>query len=241
MDSKQLKGVYQLKQDTYDQMVNEGTTDSSLYFVRDFDGNGKPTSSSIYLGDRKYGEMCNDTIEGNDVEGYDGYSRYVIIEDLKEITESSRPFIITKKLNGNNVAIFTGKDFKLETFDGPYIYSTPLLYKLQDDLSIICEDSLSYHILNEGIRNNDSKYLCMHSYWDHNHKDYYPDLEFVDDYYNLRITEYNNQFCLTSDIGMCCTYLYFSNKHNRFHCGLLPSGISNNKQHTLEIYVKQDI
>jgi hypothetical protein len=68
MDSKQLKGVYQLKQDTYDQMVNEGTTDSSLYFVRDFDGNGKPTSSSIYLGDRKYGEMCNDTIEGNDVE-----------------------------------------------------------------------------------------------------------------------------------------------------------------------------
>lgn len=74
MDSKQLKGVYQLKQDTYDQMVNEGTTDSSLYFVRDFDGNGKPTSSSIYLGDRKYGEMCNDTIEGNDVEDDITYS-----------------------------------------------------------------------------------------------------------------------------------------------------------------------
>lgn len=81
MDSKQLKGVYQLKQDTYDQMVNEGTTDSSLYFVRDFDGNGKPTSSSIYLGDRKYGEMCNDTIEGNDVE--DGI--YIILTGNTEI------------------------------------------------------------------------------------------------------------------------------------------------------------
>lgn len=81
MDSKQLKGVYQLKQDTYDQMVNEGTTDSSLYFVRDFDGNGKPTLSSIYLGDRKYGEMCNDTIEGNDVE--DGI--YIILTGNTEI------------------------------------------------------------------------------------------------------------------------------------------------------------
>ena len=81
MDSKQLKGVYQLKQDTYDQMVNEGTTDSSLYFVRDFDENGKPTSSSIYLGDRKYGEMCNDTIEGNDVE--DGI--YIILTGNTEI------------------------------------------------------------------------------------------------------------------------------------------------------------
>lgn len=81
MDSKQLKGVYQLKQDTYDQMVNEGTTDSSLYFVRDFDGNGKPISSSIYLGDRKYGEMCNDTIEGNDVE--DGI--YIILTGNTEI------------------------------------------------------------------------------------------------------------------------------------------------------------
>lgn len=81
MDNKQLKGVYQLKQETYDQMVNERTTDSSLYFVRDFDGNGKPASSSIYLGDRKYGEMCNDTIEGNDVE--DGI--YIILTGNTEI------------------------------------------------------------------------------------------------------------------------------------------------------------
>ena len=68
MANKQLNGIYKFKQDTFDQMINEGAIDSSLYFVRDFDANGIPTSSSIYLGDRKYGEMCNDTIEGNDVE-----------------------------------------------------------------------------------------------------------------------------------------------------------------------------
>lgn len=66
MANKQLNGIYQFKQDTFDQMINEGTIDSSLYFVRDFDANGIPTSSSIYLGDRKYAQIY--TIEGDDVE-----------------------------------------------------------------------------------------------------------------------------------------------------------------------------
>ena len=82
MEQRFLKHIYQVKQETYNQLLNEGLTENNLYFVRDFDENGNPISTSIYLGDRLYGQTGNITITGNDVNG-------VIEEVNKESTNTS--------------------------------------------------------------------------------------------------------------------------------------------------------
>ena len=67
--SKNLTGIYKVKKETFNQMVNEGTINNGgLYFVRDFDEQNIPTAHSIYLGDRLYAEVCNNDIIGNDIE-----------------------------------------------------------------------------------------------------------------------------------------------------------------------------
>ncbi len=82
MEQRFLKHIYQVKQETYNQLLNEGLTENNLYFVRDFDENGNPISTSIYLGDRLYGQTGNIMITGNDVNG-------VIEEVNKESTNTS--------------------------------------------------------------------------------------------------------------------------------------------------------
>ena len=71
MEEKYLNKIYQIKQSTYDKLLNEGKIESSIYFVRDFDENNTQISTSIYLGDRLYNKTINDTIVGNDTESID--------------------------------------------------------------------------------------------------------------------------------------------------------------------------
>lgn len=67
--SKSLTGIYKVKKETFEKMLNEGTINNGgLYFVRDFDEQNIPITHSIYLGDRLYAEVCNNDIIGNDVE-----------------------------------------------------------------------------------------------------------------------------------------------------------------------------
>lgn len=66
MEQRFLKHIYQVKQETYNQLLNEGLTENNLYFVRDFDENGESIISSIYLGERLYGQTL--MITGNDVD-----------------------------------------------------------------------------------------------------------------------------------------------------------------------------
>lgn len=226
MDSKQLKGVYQLKQDTYDQMVNEGTTDSSLYFVRDFDGNGKPTSSSIYLGDRKYGEMCNDTIEGNDVEGYDGYSRYVIIEDLKEITETGIPFIVGKKLNALNIAIYPSCDITTSV--------EPIMLTMKDENTVICNDIYSLSFLGTAIkRESDGKFMRYVSISNNN------DILFKEDYRHIEISE-NKTSGVNKYNKYYIPYLSYDQYSNKFYAPNYKS-YSYENYNCYTFYKKQDM
>lgn len=74
---KTLKGFYQVKKETYNKAIEEGTTDGNLYFVRTFDENGLHVTSEIYLGDRLYGETCNSDVEGNDVEIHNTSTEYL--------------------------------------------------------------------------------------------------------------------------------------------------------------------
>jgi hypothetical protein len=227
MDSKQLKGVYQLKQDTYDQMVNEGTTDSSLYFVRDFDGNGKPTSSSIYLGDRKYGEMCNDTIEGNDVEGYDGYSRYVIIEDLKEITETGIPFIVGKKLNALNIAIYPSCDARSTV--------VPIMLTMEDENTVICNDIYSLSFLGTAIkRESDGKFMRNETISSSSHG-----IVFKEEYWEIKISENKETVGVDKYNKYYIQYLSYSSIFNKFYGTDYKYSYKNDNCYTF--YKKQDM
>ena len=47
MEEKVLKQIYQVKKETYNQLITEEGVENNLYFVREFDMNGTPFSSSI--------------------------------------------------------------------------------------------------------------------------------------------------------------------------------------------------
>lgn len=79
MEEKVLKQIYQVKKETYNQLITEEGVENNLYFVREFDMNGTPFSSSIYLGNRLYGQTFNNEIIGNDIETSDG--DYIIPEN----------------------------------------------------------------------------------------------------------------------------------------------------------------
>lgn len=151
---------------------------------------------------------------------------------LDEFLQYDDDFIIAKKLNGKNIAIY---DFNIIN----EYYSNPVLTKMENDTVVICNDSLSHSLIGTGIINNNFQYLWF-GVTSQNYN-YIAKFGYRDDFYNPDIYVHNNLFYIgrTKDMAGYVPYLYFNKSKNRFECKLQESGSTWDSLCTLEIYVKQ--
>lgn len=147
---------------------------------------------------------------------------------LDEFLQYDDYFIIAKKLNGKNIAIY---DFNIIKES----YSNPVLTKMENDTVVICNDSLSHSLIGTGIINNNFQYLWFGVEYQSARFGY------RDDFYNPDIYVHNNLFYIgrTKHMSGYVPYLYFNKSKNRFECKLQESGSTWDSLCTLEIYVKQ--
>lgn len=151
---------------------------------------------------------------------------------LDEFLQYDDYFIIAKKLNGKNIAIY---DFNIIKES----YSNPVLTKMKNDTVVICNDSLSHSLIGASIINNNFQYLWF-GVTSQNYN-YTAKFGYSDDFYNPEIYIHNNLFYIgkTKNAPGYIPYLYFNKSKNRFECKLQESGSTWDNLCTLEIYIKQ--
>jgi hypothetical protein len=147
---------------------------------------------------------------------------------LDEFLQYDDDFIIAKKLNGKNIAIY---DFNIINES----YSNPVLTKMENDTVVICNDSLSHSLIGTGIINNNFQYLWFGVTYQT------AKFGYSDDFYNPNIYVHNNLFYIgrRKDGAGYIPYLYFNTSKNRFDCKLQESGSTWDNLCTLEIYIKR--
>lgn len=166
---------------------------------------------------------------------------------LDEFLQYDGDFIIAKKLNGKNICVFNGE------FD-EYGGSNPILLKMLNDSTVICQDSLSFCILGKSVvRNKDFKYMGLKStgttIYSYGKKEGYNScgshmINFVDEYTPVNICEnHDNNFIMyfkgNSDYYIWLHYYTYSNKF----CSTTISGLTSDyivsNISNLEIYIKR--
>lgn len=173
------------------------------------------------------------------------YVRFTGIVD--EFLQYDDDFIIAKKLNGENICVFNGE------FD-EYGGSHPIVLKMLNDSTIICQDSLSFCILGKSVvRNKDFKYMGLKStgttIYRYGEKGGYNScgshmIGFIDEYTQVNIDEnHDNNFIMyfkgNSDYYIWLHYYTYSNKFcSTTISGLTPDYIVSNISN-LEIYIKR--
>lgn len=157
-------------------------------------------------------------------------SKYVKTTSLNFV-ESGTDFIIAKKLNGKNIAVFN-----CDT-----IPSQGMFLKMENDSTVLCNDSLSMCCFGLSIlRNKDGKYLTSNESPLHFSSIYEPSsIEFYDYFciYNFHSDGawgYSNY-----------AYLLYKQSNNTFESSTFNSNIGKPTGgftyiYTLEIYVKQE-
>ena len=151
-------------------------------------------------------------------------SKYIKTTSV-DIIESGVDFIVARKLNGKNIAVF----------DCDTIPNQGKFLKMENDSTVLCNDSLSMCFLGSAIiRNKDYKYLTNDK---DNQRLYFSDIYEVSHIYKNYFGG-NDYFC----IYMKNSCLFYSNEENIFRylsysssCGYPTWG----GYFTLEIYVKQ--
>lgn len=166
---------------------------------------------------------------------------------LDEFLQYDDDFIIAKKLNGKNICVFNGE---FDDCGG----SNPILLKMLNDSTVICQDSLTFCILGKSVvRNKDFKYMGLKStgttIYSYGKKEGYNScgshiINFVDEYTSVNICEnQDNNFIMyfkgNSDYYIWLHYYEYSNKFCSTTKSVLTLDYIVRNISNLEIYIKQ--
>lgn len=145
-------------------------------------------------------------------------SKYVKTTSLNFV-ETGEDFIIAKKLNGKNITVFN-----CDT-----VPSQGIFLKMENDSTVLCNDSVSMCWLGSAImRNKDGKYLSFHQ-----------SNFFSDEYNAIYINVKDSLFCIYSGGGSSGKDLSYSKSKNNFFIGSYQLYCATSPTGNLEIYVKQ--
>lgn len=155
-------------------------------------------------------------------------SKYVKTTSI-DIIESGVEFIVARKLNGKNITVFN-----CDT-----IPSQGIFLKMENDSTVLCNDSLSMCRFGIAIlRNKDGKYLTSNE-----------NPLYFSSIYERSSIEFSGYFCIynfhSDDTWGYSNYayLFYNQSDNTFKSSTFNSNIgrpTNGFPYTLEIYVKQE-